>query len=203
VTSTSVDSQAGPRSPGRPRDPAVEQAIIDATLQLLADEGFGLSIEAVAARAGVGKATIYRRWPNKDQLIVDALAQLQEPVEHPPGGSVRDELVAILDAVRRKATTSLAGKILPRLMAEATSNPALLQAYRRQVLEPRRQLVADALRRGMDSGNLRTDLDIEHVIDLLVGPVMYRLVMRPSDRPVPRNLPARVVDDVLAGLAVR
>src|SRR3954462_5033445 len=90
------------RPPGRPRSERAAKAIIDATLDLLAEEGgvAGVSIEAVAARAGVGKTTIYRRWPNKEALIVDALAALKTPLPVPAGRSVREDLIALTLAMR-------------------------------------------------------------------------------------------------------
>jgi MFS family permease len=112
-----AEPEAGPdrpRATGRPRDPKVDAAILGATLELLAAGGYeALSIEAVAAAAGVGKASVYRRFAGKEQLVVEAVASLIEPVEPPAGSSVRDELVALLEAVRRKSASSLADKIFP------------------------------------------------------------------------------------------
>lgn len=193
------------RPPGRPRSPTVEQAIVDATLDLLVEGGFsGLAVEAVAARAGVGKATIYRRWPSKDALVIDALARLEGDV--PPqlrGENLRDDLVTLLDAVRRKSTSTLAGRILPRMVAEARCRGEVMARYREKVLAPRRARFLDVLRAGVERGELRADLDLELVVDLLVAPVVYRLLMRTDDRPLPRQLPAAVVDAVLAGIVAR
>src|SRR5580704_13775479 len=97
-----TDTEAGPapetnRRPGRPRSEAAEQAIIEATLDVFAEKGFeGVCVELVAARAGVGKATIYRRWPNKEELLLAALGSLKSPYPEPEGGSVRDDLLAIV-----------------------------------------------------------------------------------------------------------
>src|SRR3954465_15070277 len=100
MTQTS-DRLTTARPPGRPRSERAAKAIIDATLDLLAEEGgvAGVSIEAVAARAGVGKTTIYRRWPNKEALIIDALADLKEPFPKPLGDSAREDLMAIAHAL--------------------------------------------------------------------------------------------------------
>src|SRR5437764_14075432 len=97
---TQTSDQLAARPPGRPRSERADKAIVDATLDLLAEEGgvTGVSIEAVAARAGVGKTTIYRRWPNKEALIIDALAALKEPFPVPRGDSARDDLVALAHA---------------------------------------------------------------------------------------------------------
>jgi AcrR family transcriptional regulator len=187
---------------GRPRDPSRDVAIVQATLELLSESGFGaLTMEAVAARAGVGKATLYRRYAGKDQLVIDALARLTEPAEPAVGASVRDQLVTLLQGTQRRAD-SLAGRIFPRLISEAMENPELLRAYRQQVLDPRRRRFRDVLRRGVDEGLLRPDLDLEHAVDLLVGPVAYRNLLR-TDPPAAPDFVMRVVDDVLDGLRPR
>ena len=198
-----VPEAAAPARPsGRPRDPQCDVAIVAATLDLLAEAGYGaLTMEAVAARAGVGKATVYRRFPGKEQLVIEALATLTETPEAVEGSDVRDELVALLESVRRKAD-SVAGKLFPRLVGESFDNPALMQRYRERVLLPRRERFAAVLRRGIAEGLLRADLDVEHVIDLLVGPMAYRNLFSAHRPPTP-DLAARIVDDVLAGLLPR
>lgn len=190
-----------PKATGRPRDPKLDSAILAATLDLLAADGYdGLTIEGVAARAGVGKASVYRRFPGKEELVVEAVASLTEPPETVAGAGVRDELVALLEAVRRKSDSSLAGKIFPRLLGASAENPALLARYREQVLEPRRRRFHDALRRGIDEGLVRPDVDVDHATDLLVGPMAYRNLIRTDPPPGP-ELAALIVDDVLVALA--
>ena len=196
-------TEAAPRSVGRPRDPRVDAAIVGATLQLLADGGYtSLTMEAVAAMAGVGKATLYRRYAGKEQLVIDAVATMSEPAEIVQGAGVRDELVARLEAVRRKSDSSLAGKIFPRLISASAENPELMRNYRRQVLAPRRAAFVAALQRGVDEGLVRADVDLEYAVDLLVGPMAYRNLIR-NDPPPGPELAARVVDDVLVALAPR
>ena len=192
-----------PRPLGRPRDPRLDAAIVDATLQLLAEGGYGaVTMEAVAGLAGVGKATLYRRYPGKDQLVIDAVASLAEPPEVVEGASVRDELVARLEAVRRKSSSSLAGKIFPRLVSAAADHPELMAGYRRQVLDPRRQAFIAVLRRGVEEGLVRPDVDMDYAVDLLVGAMAYRNLIRTDPPPGP-ELPGRIVDDVLVALAPR
>lgn len=188
--------------PGRPRDPSRDVAILDATLSLLAETGYGaLTMEAVAARAGVGKATVYRRWPGKEQLVVDALASLAEQVEVPRGADVRERLVALLDSVRKRSG-SRAARIFPRLISESVDNPELMRRYREQVLAPRRARFRAVLEDAAAQGLVRPDVDLEHAIDLLVGPVAYRNLMA-AERPPTRDFVRRVVDDVLSGLTPR
>ena len=190
-----------PRAIGRPRDPKLDAAITGATLELLADIGFAaLTIEAVASRAGVGKATLYRRWPGKEQLVIDAVRTLTEQPDPDTTAGVRDELVALLEAVRRKRGSSLADRIFPRLIGDSADNPEFMRRYREQVLNPRRDRFRAALLRGVEQGLVRPDLDTDHAIDLLVGPMAYRNLIR-NDPPPGPDLAARIVDDVLRALA--
>ena len=197
------DDAGAPRPLGRPRDPRLDAAIVDATLHLLAEGGYAaVTMEAVAALAGVGKATLYRRYAGKQELVIDAVATLVEPPEVVRGAGVRDELVARLEAIRRKSDSSLAGKIFPRLISASADNPELMAGYRRQVLEPRRAAFAEVLRRGIDEGLVRPDVELDYAVDLLVGAMAYRNLIRTSPPPGP-ELAGRIVDDVLAALAPR
>ena len=185
------------RPAGRPRDPSCDTKIIQATLALLADDGYdGVTMEAVAARAGVGKATLYRRYAGKESLVVDALATVTDTVARVARGGLRDDLVALVASTVR-TTSSPAGRLLPRLVSAAVDNPSLLERYRQQVITPRRQRFAEVLLAGIRSGELRADLDVEHTIDLLVGPVLYRSLLRPEVPPLPATT---AVDAVLAGI---
>ena len=190
-----------PRATGRPRDPKLDRAILDATLHLLAEDGYdGLTIEAVAALAGVGKASVYRRFAGKEQLVIEAVASLSEQPEPVVGTGVRDELVALLEAIRRKNDSSLSGKIFPRLLGASADNPELLERYREQVLDPRRRRFLAVLQRGIDEGLIRPDVALDHAADLMVGPMAYRNLIRTDPPPGP-ELAGQIVDDVLVALA--
>lgn len=200
---TTTPAVEPPRQAGRPRDPKLDEAIIAATLELLADAGYdALTMEAVAARAAVGKATVYRRFPGKEQLVIEAVASLVETPERVDGVSVRDELVALLEVVRRKSDSTLAGKIFPRLLGASADNPQLMRRYREQVLEPRRRRFLSVLARAVDERLVRPDVELDHAADLLVGPMVYRNLIR-NDPPPGPDLAARIVDDVLVALAPR
>ncbi|WP_076842634.1 MULTISPECIES: TetR/AcrR family transcriptional regulator [Protofrankia] len=191
------------RTPGRPRDTRRDEAIISATLHTLADYGFaGLSMEAVAARAGVGKATVYRRWPTKDALVVEALGTLADLSGGAQTGSLRDDLVAWLNTVRKHSIQTLAGRIMPRLLAEKEEHPNLFEAYRRRVMAPARDRVAALLRGGIVSGELSPDIDIEMIIDMLIGSVAYWQYTGHS-RDVTGSRITGVVDTVLRGILQR
>ncbi len=197
--------QADPplRPPGRPRDTRRDEAIIGATLQALAESGFtGLSMEAVAARAGVGKATVYRRWPSKDALVSDALATLANVSGGVETGSIRDDLVAWLNTVRRHNIQTLSGRIMPRLLAEKETHPDLFETYRERVMAPARERVAAVLRGGIASGELSPDTDVDLVTDMLIGSVAYwQYTGRSSD--VSGSRIACVVDTILRGILQR
>jgi len=192
------------RPPGRPRSERAAKAIIEATVDLLAEEGgvAGVSIEAVAARAGVGKTTIYRRWPNKEALIIDALAALKEPFPAPVGDSVRDDLIAIARAFVTDKTDKKRLDCYWSIMGGAERYPDLIDRFTREVIEPRRDVIRMVLRRGMNSGELRPDLDVEVALWLIMGAVAQRARAFGAG-PIPEDFAPKVIDALLTGIAAR
>ncbi|MFI8216760.1 TetR/AcrR family transcriptional regulator [Streptomyces sp. NPDC085932] len=186
---------------GRPRSEAVERAIIEGVMQLL-EEGVPLaelSIERVARTAGVGKATIYRRWSGKEELFVDVV-RAAEPSDPPlPGTSMRDDLVVLLEQMRRRGLAKRSSAILHSVHAQMKSSPKIWAAYHAIVVEPRRRLGLEVLRRGQENGELRTDVDLELLNDLFVGPLLVRSVLHP-DADLREGLAEQVVDTLLEGL---
>jgi AcrR family transcriptional regulator len=200
--STGTDQAAVSRRPGRPRSERAERAIIDAALSLFAESGpEGLCIERVAARAGVGKATIYRRWPGKEDLLLDAIAALKSPLPEPAGRSVREDLVTLLGAMCRQAADPRRAREFALLLGEGAKYPRLMARYVETVLEPRREVIRSVLRRGMATGELRPDLDVDTALFMLVGAVLVR--GGHELQAVPPGYPERVVDELLRGLAAR
>ena len=191
------ESPPPPRSPGRPRSPAAERAILDATLELLASEGFDrLTVEGVAAHAGVGKATIYRRWPSKLALVLAAVGELAtHPLPELTTGRTRDDLVNLLRHIIEALTGTIAGRILPGLVAESARSPELLGVLHDFWIS-RRGLMLEVLRQGSAQGDLPEDVDHELIADLLYGPVHYRFLI--SAAPVDPPLAEQVVDAVMA-----
>lgn len=198
-------ADTGPRQEvparGRPRSEAVERAIIEGVMKLLEDGVplAELSIERIARTAGVGKATIYRRWSGKEELFVDVMRAAEPPDPELPGTSVRDDLVVLLESLRLRGLAGRTSAILHHVRAQMKSSPNLWAAYHDTVLVPRRTLGLDVLRRGRENGELRADVDIELLNDIVVGPVLVRTVMRP-DADLPDDLAERVVDTLLQGL---
>jgi AcrR family transcriptional regulator len=196
----SAAGTAGPRRPGRPRSERADHAIIDAALSLFAESGPDrLCIEEVAARAGVGKATIYRRWPGKEDLLLDALAAVKAPLPEPAGRSVQEDLVALLSAMCRDAGDPRQARLFALLLGEGARYPRLLARYRDTVIEPRREVMRSVLRRGVATGELRPDADLEAALFMLTGAVVGRGKFDPGS--IPPGYPERVVVELLRGLA--
>jgi AcrR family transcriptional regulator len=189
------------RRPGRPRSEQAEHAIIDAALELFAESGVaGVCVEAVAARAGVGKATIYRRWPGREDLLIAALASLKSPLPSPRGESVRDDLVTLLEVMLRDAADPRHLQQYALLLGEGQKYPRLMTRYKETVLEPRREVLRSVLRRGIATGELRADADVELGMLSLSGTV---LACSKSPGPAAPGFAERVVDQLLLGLAAR
>jgi AcrR family transcriptional regulator len=190
-----------PRRPGRPRSEQADKAILSAALDLFAECGpDSLCIEQVAAKAGVGKATIYRRWPGKEEMLVDALATVGTKLPEPQGRSVRADLTALLSAICREAADPRRARLFALLQGEGKRYPRLMARYLATVVQPQREMVRSVLRRGVATGELRENTDIEAASFLLDGAVlasMYGAV--PTDARYAR----RVVEELLRGLAAR
>ncbi|MDQ2826029.1 MAG: TetR/AcrR family transcriptional regulator, partial [Actinomycetota bacterium] len=159
------------RGPGRPRSAQLDRAICRAAIDLLAEESYdALSIEAVAARAGCGKAAIYRRWPSKSALVVDAIATCKEQTfQLPDTGSARDDLLVYVRSMVRYLRTSDVGRVMPALVAELARNPELAACFREEFVKPRRAMIHETLTRGIARGELRADIDLDLVADAMVA----------------------------------
>ncbi len=162
---------------GRPRSPAADEAILRAALELCAEEGFeGTSVEAVAARAGVGKATVYRRYPNRVGLAVAAATTVCTClVDDVDTGSVLEDLRHIAHGIVRTIDATLTREVLAQIAAAAARNPELRAAQRRFVAT-RRSVATDAIERGITRGELRPDTDVELLADLVGTPLFHRAV---------------------------
>lgn len=166
------------RRPGRPRSARADRAILKAAMELLVEVGYGgMSVEAVAARAQVGKATIYRRWPSKKELIAEALRGLSDDVRMPDTGNTRDDLIALFLDFRRVNSASYIGPMTGRIISAAISNPEFMTIYWENALLPRRKAILEILERGQARGEVRLDLDLQLVLDIFPGAVVYRMLV--------------------------
>jgi AcrR family transcriptional regulator len=204
-----MDMEEKPRGVGRPRSAASHQAILDATFELVAEQGVqGASIEAIAARAGVGKTTIYRRWPSKEALVADTLGQLHLQLQLPNTGSLRGDLVALatelLQHMRQKGVHPLFERMLLRVIGEAQTHPEFLQILYDRVYAPRLGLMGRLIERAQARGELRPNLDPMFMASLIGGPVLFHLlaaqIMPSPASPSWDDLPERIVDAVLRGV---
>ena len=186
---------------GRPRSEAVERSITEGVLKLLEDGVplAELSIERIARTAGVGKAAIYRRWSGKEELFVDIVRAAEPPDPELPGTSVRDDVVALLEQTRQRGLMTRSSVLLHNVIAQMKSSPKIWDAYHANVIEPRRRKQYAILRRGQESGELRTDIDIDVMNDMVFGPMLVRAVMRP-DADLPEGLAEQIADVALTGL---
>jgi AcrR family transcriptional regulator len=193
--------EGGTARKGRPRDERIDREITAAALTVLSESGFErFSVEEVAVRAGVAKTTIYRRFPSRTELIVGALVRLNDDLPAPsPPGPVRERLLHVLSGVRERMTTSVRGRILMQVVGEGARDPELVRLVHERVLAPRRQVLRDVVLDGIATGELRSDVDADAVVPVLVGPMLYLGMW--GDCTTMRDVPVEsVVDLVLSGL---
>lgn len=186
-----------PPSTGRARNPRTHQAILDATVELLGEIGYqDLSIERVAARAGVGKATIYRWWNSKSALVIEAMEHGMPLAPPPHTGDPRTDLRAAIESAVHTYGATAAGSTVPALAADVPRDPATADRLR-QFLRPRRDAAREVLHQAAAQGALPADVDIETVIDLFVGAIFYRSVVRRT--PVDESMVNQLLELILDG----
>lgn len=190
-----------PRRAGRPRSPAVDAAIIDAAIHLLSSEGYArMSMDGVAARAGVSKATLYLRYAGKADLATAALADLRETGRPPATGDLRTDLVAQLRQARRNAERVTVMALVGTCLTEEHHTPELLRLFRERTLRPRRDIYRDLLEAAVADGRIDPGADLETGIDLLTGAYQARYL---AGDPFPDDWEERTVDLVLSALDAR
>ena len=196
--------------PGRPRDPRSYQAILEATIAVLHDVGYmRFAIEGVAARAGVGKGTIYRHWPSRGALVVEAITSpaceaatrgrwSMRAGELPDTGTLRGDLLAFLESVTAALTDAAAKEILPGLAADLNRNPELAEAVRARIIDPQRRALAQLIQRAVARGQARERLDVTLLCETLLGPVCYRAYL--AGQPVDHAMLVQLVDQLLPAM---
>ena len=190
---------AAGRGRGRPRDEHAGQSIIDATIAILDEAGFaGLSIEAVAARAGVSRPTVYRRWPAKLDLAVDAVLRTAPPLDVTETADPQADLRRLVSGLAAEMTSSALGRVI--IAAFTSADPAaeplagkLTEAY----LRPGRAAITGILQRAVAQGILRDDLDLDLLLDLVLGAPAYRWMT--TGQPVPAAATRAAIDLVWQG----
>jgi AcrR family transcriptional regulator len=186
---------------GRRRSERSHQAIIAATQELLVERGYpGATIEGIAARARVGKQTIYRWWPSRAALVLEAYLVGQDAVAPPNAAStVRDDVRALLRWLIAVLAQPTGGHVLAGLVGDLQQDEDLAEGFQRDVVPARREAMLAALERGRARGEIRADADLDLAVDQLHGAVFYRLLL--SGEPLDDPFASRLTDQVLDGLA--
>jgi len=191
------------RAPGRPRDVRRDEAILKAAREiLLADDYQSLTIEAVAARAGVGRPTIYRRWPSKPARVVAALVESSRlAIPEVDTGSLRGDLLAVQRHQIVLMNAPMTRRVTAGLIADLATDPELAERYITEYLVPRRDAIWKVLVRGVERGELDPAVDLAFVYDLLIGPLFMRAVV--WGQALSRDAAEATTDVVLAAFATR
>ncbi len=186
--------------PGRPRSEACRTAILEATADLLEELPYAkVSIESIAARAGVSKQTIYKWWKSRPLLAMQAYAVRQgQLIPTPDTGNVRDDLLKVMRATCRVLRSKPYGQVVAGMIAEMQSDPELASEFRETYIASRRAIVTGILERGVARGELKKQLDLPFVIDLMYGPVWYRLLLR--NAPLDDKFALAVVENLLVSV---
>jgi AcrR family transcriptional regulator len=174
-------SNTDKKPPGRPRSIKSHQAMLQATLELLAEAGFdAMSIDAIAARAGVGKTTIYRRYASKEELVADAIESVREEVVIPDTGNLQGDLDALIQNAAQITLNPLGRQTVAMIISSASSNTQFAQIYWIKYLQPRRKTFAIVLERAKARNEIPTDLDSDLVFDTMSAIMLYALIFQPT-----------------------
>ncbi|WP_433476131.1 TetR/AcrR family transcriptional regulator [Spirillospora sp. CA-142024] len=184
---------------GRARDPRIDSAVLAATVELLGEVGYpALSMGTVAQRAGVHRPAVYRRWPSKRHLVVDAVADGLGLRPTPDTGDLRADLITGITTVVDSLAGTPLGRVLPALVADLHTDPELSERFLDRVFHPRRATTAATLRSAAERGEIRADFDLDFVLDALAAPLYYRILF--GHLPLTRSVAEQSVDTVLASL---
>ncbi|MBF6173584.1 TetR/AcrR family transcriptional regulator [Nocardia blacklockiae] len=180
----------------RTRDARLDDAILTAAVDVLSEVGYQrLTMGAVAAAAGVHRPAVYRRWPSKRHLVVDAVADRLGVTPTPDTGDLRRDLVAGMTTLVRALSGTTLGRALPALVADLASDAELAADFRRRVFDPRRETTAAALRSAIERGEIDPGVDLDFVLDALAAPLYYRVLF--GHLPLTDRLAEQTVDTVL------
>jgi AcrR family transcriptional regulator len=192
------------RAPGRPRSAEADEAILRATLDLLAGDGYAaLTMERVRERSGVGKATIYRRYGSKEELVTAAIKHLNVDFPEPPDtGTLLGDFAATASSVLAGAERTGFAPLVARLLSEVANDPDMHTLFTENLVAPRRRVVGSIVDRAKARGEIRSDIDTSLAVDLIVGPAIYRMLLSGGDLSQVGN-PAEILTSVLDGLRPR
>lgn len=166
---------------GRPRSPQAEQAILQATVELLGEVGFEtMNMDAIASRAGVGKTTIYRRYANKEELVADAIERIREEITIPNTGHLEHDIDLLIENAAQSTLSPLGRQTIALIISSAASNPKFAEIYWEKYLQPRREAFRTVLERAKQRQEIPQDLDPLLVFDTMSGIMLYALLFPPQ-----------------------
>jgi AcrR family transcriptional regulator len=193
--------EAPARGRGRPRSEEADQAILAATLKMVAEHGVtATTIEGIAAEAGVGKTTIYRRWESKTQVILAAVSQMAPGGEPPDTGSVAGDLKALAEFMHKRMAGTGLHTVAPRVLADSLNDPELHRGFLESVMEPNRALIRRIFERGVERGELRPDLELEPLVDIIHAVAIYRIQISGGDSDSILDMPEPYLPLLLPGI---
>jgi len=179
----------------------VRQAVLDAAFAELDERGYAdFSIDAVARRSGVHKTTIYRRWPTKSDLILAAISNIVPSGDPPDTGTMAGDMAALAETQRRRLAGSGLSGIVPRVLAESMGDPELHRDFVDRVVDPFRAMLRLFIERGIDRGELRPDLEVEPLVDLLHAMPIYRILMSRGDPASLEQVPGAYLSILAPGI---
>jgi len=173
-------SDTNKKPPGRPRSAQSHQAILQAALELLAEVGFAaMSMDAIAARAGVGKTTIYRRYASKEELVADAIESIREEIVIPDTGNLQSDIDTLIQNAAQITLNPIGRQTVAMIISSASSNPKFAQIYWTKYLQPRRKAFAVVLERAKARKEIQANLDSDLIFDTMSGIMLYALIFQP------------------------
>ena len=197
------ESSLPPRKRGRPRSEPARRALLEAALREFVARGYeAMSLEAIAATAGVSKLTLYRRWDSKLALVREVLHELSDEAPVEDHGSLEENLRVLLREAYRASIASPAGQIMPRFVAEVASHPELREVYQAEILRPRLERLRTLIALACERGELREDLPFTILADMFAGPLFYHLTVLALVEPnQSEDVPDLLTQAILRGIA--
>jgi AcrR family transcriptional regulator len=174
-------SKNSQKTPGRPRSIKSHQAMLKAALELLGEVGFeNMSVEAISARAGVGKTTIYRRYSSKEELVADAIESIRQDIVIPDTGNLYDDLDELIENAAQITLSPLGRQTVAMIISSAASNAQFAQIYWTKYLQPRREAFAKVIERAKIRNEIQVDVDPGLIFDSMSGIMLYALIFPPQ-----------------------
>jgi AcrR family transcriptional regulator len=174
-------SDTNKKPPGRPRSTQSHQAMLQAALELLTEVGFAaMSMDAIAARAGIGKTTIYRRYASKEELVADAIESIREEIVIPDTGNHQSDIDILIENAAQITLNPIGRQTVAMIISSASSNPQFAQIYWTKYLQPRRKAFAVVLERAKARNEIQADLDSDLIFDIMSGIMLYALIFQPT-----------------------